>query len=592
MNRLNLKKTITIVLFGCLIASCSDFLDRQSPAYDSDGFYETEAGLRDGVVGIYNCVYMDGNVFAYYCPTLIYMDHFTGLCVERTENTTIGAGAGCTPDKSTIQSYWRVLYTIVARANAVIYGASKTIDNMSKTAKQYYSEAKVLRAYAYYNLISTWGDVPFFTQPVTVDQYQAGRTSKVDILNFIISDLEDAANYLPWTATSRGRVDKAVAYGLEARAALLGGSLDYDSKSAYYFGISADAANRVIGERHLANNFADLFTLNGQAKSDVRDEMLWELMYSSADTKKYHWVGLGQASRNYGQSSRHPTSLLADTYECIDGKRMDESSLYDPKHPNRNRDPRFKATLRMHGDTIDYYTATGVNKVIIEAYSMQTKFYSGSGKYWFYSNNSDINSSAAWTSFVNAGCGYLWQKYTGETTESLSAQTCNIAIMRYAEVLLTYAEAKIELGELDQSVYDAINAVRIRAGMPKVGSDRIGDQNKMRQLVRRERKVELALEGLHFVDMRRWGIGDLENEHPCYGIPLSTIKYEGMTDVPNFKTDERHDLNDIASYENYKSKLKVRDANRYWDSKFALWPIPQAEIDRDPNLTQNEGYTE
>ena len=164
--------------------------------------------------------------------------------------------------------------------------------------------------------------------------------------------------------------------------------------------------------------------------------------------------------------------------------------------------------------------------------------------------------------------------------------------MRYAEVLLTYAEAKIELNELENTVYDAINQVRNRVAMPDVSADRIGNQDKMRQLVRRERKVEFALEGLHHVDMRRWGIGDLENGQPTYGLPLPEIGYEGLTstDIPNFKTSERTDLNDIPNYDAYKSKLKVRDRNRFWNKKFELWPVPQLERDRNPNLSQNEGY--
>jgi hypothetical protein len=111
-------------------------------------------------------------------------------------------------------------------------------------------------------------------------------------------------------------------------------------------------------------------------------------------------------------------------------------------------------------------------------------------------------------------------------------------------------------------------------------------------LVRRERKVEFILEGLHFVDMRRWGIGDLENEKPSYGLPLPEIRYEGLnpTDIPDFKKTERHDLNDIANYDAYKGKLKMRDVNRYWEKKFELWPIPQIEKDRSSNLGQNEGY--
>jgi hypothetical protein len=112
----------------------------------------------------------------------------------------------------------------------------------------------------------------------------------------------------------------------------------------------------------------------------------------------------------------------------------------------------------------------------------------------------------------------------------------------------------------------------------------------MRQLIRRERKVELALEGLLFVDVRRWGISDMLNEHPSYGQPKTDIRYEGLeaTDIPNFKTDERHDLNDVPSYESYKDKLRVRDKNRFWASRFTWWPIPRLETDRDPNLTNPE----
>ena len=92
--------------------------------------------------------------------------------------------------------------------------------------------------------------------------------------------------------------------------------------------------------------------------------------------------------------------------------------------------------------------------------------------------------------------------------------------------------------------------------------------------------------------MRRWGIGDLENEKPMYGRPIEEIRYKGLseTDIPYFKKSDRHDLNDIPDYESYKEKLKVRDANRYWDAKFELWPIPQQELDRNPELVQNKGY--
>jgi hypothetical protein len=581
-----MKKTLLYSVIAATViglASCSDFLDKENPSYDANGFYKTEAGLKEGVTGVYPLLYFDMN---WAVPACIVLDHYTAYGLEQDENASIGAGGTLNPDNGKIQAFWSGEYAIVARANSVIYGAKDAINGMSSDAKQYYSEARVLRAYAYYNLVSAFGDIPFFTAPVTIDEYTSGRTEKAKIIDFLLQDLDSAAVYLPWTATERGRVDRSVAYGLAARIALFAGSFNVDNRGQEYFRRAADEANKVIGQRHLAKNFGDLFNLTGQAKSDVRDEALWELMYSSNGTKKTHTVGYGHSSRNYGSSVRFPSSLIIDTYECTDGKRIDESPLYDPKHPTRNRDPRFEATFAGHGDTVNYTNSDGASplKLIVNIYDAKTRFYPRRNA-WYSSENVDVTTSKP--TLVNNGVGYLWRKYANENTEQLMSSSCNLMLMRYAEILLTYAEAKIELGELDQSVYSAINQVRERAGMPDVASDRIGNVEKMRQLVRRERKVEFVLEGLLFVDVRRWGISDMLNEHPTYGQPLPTIKYEGMeaTDIPNFKTDSRHDLNDIASYEAYKEKLRVRDKNRYWDKKFTWWPIPRLETDRDPSLS-------
>ncbi|MDD4515820.1 RagB/SusD family nutrient uptake outer membrane protein [Massilibacteroides sp.] len=584
----SILKITLILLVGIIFGSCSDFLDREPSDYSSSGFYKSEAAIENGTSGVYNCIYMN---IGYSLPFNVTLDHYTGLAMERAENTTIGAGGALNPDNSSVQSFWSMLYVLVARSNSVIYGSTDYMEGLGDKAYQYVSEVRVLRAFAYYNLISTYGDIPFFTSPVTIDEYKDTRTSKVEVLDFILNELEESTAYLPWTASERGRVDKSFAYGLKARAALLGGSLDYGGKSAEYFRISADASSKVIGQRQLAKSFDDLFNITGQAKSDVRNEMLFELMYSNLGSRKTHVVGFGQVSRNTGQTGRHPSMLLADMFECTDGKRIDESPLYDPHHPQKNRDPRFHSTLWMHGDTVTVNNGSVVRHVL-NAYDMETPFYNFTTEEWEMKNNADINSAAAWASFCNAGSGYIWAKFSNEIAENISAQTCNIPIMRYAEVLLTYAEAKIELNELDNSVYEAINEVRNRVNMPNVSSDRIGNQDKMRQLVRNERKVELALEGLHQVDVRRWDIGDLENGQPSYGLPLPEIRYEGLSDnaIPNFTTSERHNLNNIASYDSYKEKLKVRDRNRFWDKKFNLWPIPQLEIDRNPNLTQNEGY--
>ena len=583
MNKMK-KFFYIFALMGLMFASsCSDFLDKQNPAYDSNGFYKTEAGLKEGTTGVYSLLYFDMN---WKVPAAIVLDHYTGYGLEQDENLSIGAGGSLNPNNGKIQTFWNGEYQIIARANSVISGAADAVEIMSDNAKQYYAEARVLRAYAYYNLVSAFGDVPFFSAPVTVDQYTAGRTDKQTIIDYIIKDLNDAAQYMPWTATERGRVDRSVAYGLIARIGLFAGSFNVGGKGNEYFRISANAAAKVMGHRHLASNFGDLFNLTGQAKADVRDEALWELMYSTEGTKRLHSVGYGHSSRNYGSSVRFPSSMIVDTYECKDGLRIDESPLYDPHHPTKNRDPRFHYTLAGHGDTVNYTNTDGANplKMVLNIYDEKTRFYPRRNA-WYSATNVDVTGTSP--SLVNNGVGYLWRKYADETTEQLMSSSSNLILMRYAELLLTYAEAKIELGELNDSVYNCIDQVRQRAGMPKVSADRKGNIDKMRQLVRRERKVELAMEGMLFVDVRRWGISDMLNEHPSYGQPLKTIKYEGLadTDIPNFKTDARHDLNDIPSYEAYKDKLRVRDRNRFWADRFMWWPIPQTDCDRDPNLT-------
>lgn len=585
-----------LAVLTILFTSCSDFLEREPTDYSTTGFYKSEEAIRDGASGVYNLMYMDDlGGFGYNLPFTVYSDHFTPFALERAENTTIGAGT-LNPDLAAVSSLWNRLYIWIARANSVIEGSKDYIDGLSNRAKHYEAEVRVLRALAYYYLIATYGDVLFYTAPVTVDQYADERTDRAVILDFILEDLDFAAENLDWTAPNRGRVDKSVAYGLKARAALLGGSLNYGGKGASYFEIAASAAQRVIGQRGLANNYDDLFNLSGQAKADVRNENLMEIMYSNVGgSVKNHVIGFGQISRNTGQTGRHPAMLLADTYECIDGKRIDESPLYNPKYPQGNRDPRFHSTLWMHGDTVTVFNGALVTQVL-SAYDNETAFFNyGTGE-WEMRPNFDVNvaaHAAAWASFCNAGSGYIWAKFSNETTENISAQTCNVPVMRYAEILLSYAEAKIELNQLDQSVYGAINEVRARVGMPNVSADRIGNQQKMLQLVRRERKVEFALEGLFFVDMRRWGIGDLVNGQPSYGRPIDEVRYEGLsaTDIPNFKKSDRHDLNDIANYDAYKQKLTVRDLNRHWNNAYNLWPTPQIERLRNPNLSQNQGYT-
>ena len=599
-----MKKSIYILFVAAAssLASCSDFLDKHSSAYDSDGYYKTDAGLDEGVTAIYRIVPFNLN---WDVPPTMVQDVYTAYGLETTENRTIGAGGGLTPDQSYVNSYWSGHWGIVGRANSVLEGTRDDSEDLSDDYRRLKAEAKILRAYGYYNLVTTFGDIPFFTKSVTPSEYTVGRTDKKYIVDYLINDLTEIAesDVLEWTASVRGHVDRATAYALLSRFALFAGSLDFGGEGQAYFRKAADAAKQVMDHRELATNFADLFTLDGQKKADVRSEMIWELCYEADVRRHFHRTRLGHTSRTAGGSTvRFPSQLLADTYECIDGLRIDQSPLYDPQKPTQKRDLRFRQTLLAHGDTMVYSNNGGASviKLIINAYDSKARVFPGprNPKLWGTKDNADVTGTEA--SFCRHGSGWLWNKYNEDLAESCAESTCDISIIRAAEVYLTYAEAMIEMGKYeDASVLEAINAVRRRAGQPVIDSkacvagESLGDlsvQDKFRQRVRRERKCELDMEGVIFTDVRRWQIGDITNEFPSYGNPIADIKYEGLeaTDIPNFSyglDPHRSNLNDVAHYEHYKDKLRVRDENRFWAPRFQWWPIPRVDTDRDPNLT-------
>lgn len=588
-----MKNIIYSILAASAVFSlpgCSDFLDRKSSAFETDGFFATEVGMEEGVTGVYNKVPFELN---WGVPPTMVQDVYSPYGLQNEENTTIGAGAGLTPDQSYVASYWSGHWAIIARANSVLDGALEDLSGTTADYRRNVAECKVLRSYAYYNLVQAYGDIPFFTSSVTPDGYGASATDKTEITDYMIRELREVAaeGILEWPNTVRGRVNQATCYALMARWALLAGSHDFGGKGQEYFRTAAEAAAEVMKHRGLANNYGDLFTIAGQLQPSTQDEIIWEIPYMDGAVRKYHRTRLGNTSNSIGGSTvRFASALLANTFECIDGKRIDESPLFDPAHQSLNRDPRFKETIVMHGDTVEY--DYGNKKWVLNVYDDKTRAYPHPlTKQWYSTSNPDVVNPKI--SIATSGNGYLWNKYNRDMTEASPSESfIDIIIMRAAEMYLTYAEAKIELNQLNDSVYEAINKVRRRAGMPEFDEARKGNQDKMRQIVRRERKVELAMEGVLVTDFRRWHIGDITNAKPVYGMPIDEIRYEGLTkaDMPSFTTTSRHDLNDVSDYTLVADKYKSRDLKRFWEERFTWWPIPRTDLDRDPNLSNPEGY--
>ena len=231
----------------------------------------------------------------------------------------------------------------------------------------------------------------------------------------------------------------------------------------------------------------------------------------------------------------------------MDGKTIKESTNYNPKDPYKDRDPRLAATIIYPGC-----------------------LYEGS-----YFNSIDIKDPTGdyYAPYGRSKTGYHPRKYIDNLSDYADMWNTgmNAIVMRYAEVLLMYAESKIELGQIDESVYKALNDIRKRAGMLEVDRTVYNNQAKMRELVRRERRVELAMEGLRWFDICRWRIAEEVMPGQVYGALLGTV--DAGTGALNL-TNER-----------IKVEIRLFDP-----AKNYLWPIPQSVIDATPAIEQNPGY--
>jgi len=574
-----MKKHIVTLLITAIVSitACNEeVLDLESLTEPTDvSFFSNEQELDLALTGVYNSVVWQGG---YNLPVQVNMDNgATDIGLVRggyvgMEQLGAGSHSASTGGFSSIYSH---LYRGVGRANNLIQNLDRAADVVSaEKLQQIETEAIVLRAYFYHYLIELFGDVPY-TEELAASSEDAllPRTPKSTIVDNLLADLQDAAQLLPDTPAQDGRVHKNFALGLRARIALYAGR----------YAEAAASAKQVIdnGSYGLHPDYRELFTLDGTGSDEIMFVM--PFMDGFATTS----FPLAQGSRNRGSfSTVVPTQSMVDSYEATDGLPIDESAVYDPSMPFANRDPRLEATIILpqsewaglifesHPDSLIYRLTDGAE---------------GGG-------NRDSRNVSWPASFA----GYLWKKYTNEEAQLMRQNWSeqDFMLMRYAEILLIYAEAKIELGETDASVLDAMNQVRARAygtsvddvvNYPAVTTT---SQSELRRIVRRERKVELANEGFRLFDIRRWEIADIVVPRVIYGRILDPstatlvpeIDENGLVDYSG--VESQYDLNTDGRFPNAQNRV-------FNNPRDYLLPIPQSEIDTyegsGASLEQNPG---
>ncbi len=587
---------ITTLLAAFTMSSCNKFLDRKPlDASSSSTFLSNLAEMEQGLVGTYASSMW---VIANNTPMHYAIESSTDMALKRGGNAedliAMGDGGPFLVNNAITIAAWNQAYKLVQRANQQIVGMENGKANVSAVVyNRIKAEALVLRAWGYFHLMTWFGDVPYYrSMPKVEEVLQAQRTPVATIVAEMYKDLDEAVAAFDAAGTSPvqtiGRVNKGVALGLKAKLALL----------IKDFRTAASATKIIIdaGQYGLNPRFTDLFTLSGQTANNSR-EILFAQTYPLDVNEPQNWMAVIGVPRQVtnSQSSLFPSQNLVDQFEGKDGQRIDVSTVYDPANPRLNRDNRLKWSIYMPGDTMVHFASKTValpynnlrERTIFNIYSnVRRKFNWSTSVYNDVTTNNDwIGAQAAGIQWqVSAtgnigGVGYVWNKYNDSTQYTFESRVGFIT-MRYADILLMYAESKIELNEIDASAITAINLVRARAGQP---ASVIGSQTAMRTLIRRERAVEFAGEGLRLFDLRRWDIYEKANSGPVVGISLNPAVPAAR---PSFDADN------IPSYTaSVNQRIRFRNQTRNNSNvKYKLWPIPQAEIDNNSKIKQNLGW--
>lgn len=485
---------------------------------------------------------------------------------------------------ATAKDYWDIAYRNIARANTILERMDQAVSDgiiSTEQARQYAAEALFIRGSMYARLVFFFGDVVYTETTLDLDEaYQLGRTPKSEIIPNIYRDYDEAAEVLPieYHPNVSARATKGAAYAMKARFALYMGDWE----------IAAEAAKKCIdlGVYEMHPDYHDLF-LPTTANSS---EGIFTLPYS-VELGQMLSTSMVQArtTRNAGGfASNYPSWELLCAYLCTDGLPIDESPLFNPRNPFENRDPRLAATIVEFGTEhlgFIYDPHPDARQVLnTNTGTMQTN-----------NDNRAVTIHASYNGLVRRkGVDMSWTASNGFRSDP------DKIIIRLADVYLIYAEAKIELNEIDQSVRDAINTVRARAyGVTHTNTSAYpavtaSTQTELRKAIRFERRMEFPYEGLRYMDLIRWRLAEKVFNQASYGLLdppelAARVINQGLWFFPETPSVDEDGLPDFdALFQAGYIKLIVRRA--FDPDRQYLWPIPANELIINPNMTQNPNY--
>lgn len=538
MNKILYTAFAALLLIG--LSGCSDFLDKEpKTALSPNTFWKTESDLRLGLNNLY------ANMNRSYTLDNQSIDCFAAI------GNTVSSG---TYTAANTDGIWTTAYNNLR----VVYDFLENYDKaeVSDAVKaRYRGEALFFKAYFYFNLIKRFGDVPYAdkTLDLTSEELYGPRTDKKQILDIILADLAEAEVAVPQKSAMKndvGRITKGAIQALTARIALYFGTwykYHGGADGTKYLTAARDAARRLIDSKEYSiyPDYRNLFLLPGEDSS----EHILSFRYSD-ETGAYNARIRGVIV----DFIQEPTKHLADAFLCKDGLPIGKSAYkvdYLPLGKEfDNRDPRMALTIWRPGDSFR-------GSDFVPNLANQTK------------------------------TGYMFKKYGDEDSYANIQSKIDEILIRYAEVLLTYAEATYELnGNISDADLDiSVNAIRDRfAGnpdcLPHLTNAFVAAHGlDMLEEIRRERRVELCAESLRYDDLIRWKTAEKELPQSILGAKFDAEAYPNMTAGKDV----------ILNSDGF---ILVQDGkSRTFDpAKDYLFPLPLREVRLNPQLTQNPGW--
>lgn len=578
-----------LLLAGAMVVSgCnSDFLDTVPSSSISSSATWTSSNLAMGVVnGVYQQLYHDFDCDGY---DVAAFDTYTE--VMDVDVNWVGGISPFTVGTATVNSgvftrYWKNFYEGIYRANDVIANIGHVPDMSDADKGRLIAECKVLRAYNYFRLNALWQGVPIYTEPMMVGNTKKGRSSAEEVWKQVITDCTDAIDeanlpdkYSP-TDAHYGRATKGAAYTLRGKAYMW--LKDYAHAEADF--------RHVTGMGYsLFPDYASMFT----EENEKNDEYILQYQYEDQE-------GLGNSlARGYGNrcsveyswNNYIPNPCFVDSYETVDGKPFSIDDII-PGYSSMTDKQRIvyylrdglttdeKNTQQEIGADMSKYLSSGNEARILRVYDnrdprMKANFITPYSTYVGGATGTDHTYTLRWPyrgfdaaapydlrTDTNAKFYYLWRKFVlvGHQHKDHDNSPIDYPIFRYADVLISLAEALNEQNKTTEAI-TYINQVRARAGVALLNSNtytQVHGQADMRTRIQNEYGWEMAGENVLYYNELRWKTWKEKKFD----------KADGMTEIWGSKTYH----------------------NNWVDEYLYKWAVPQAEIERNRNLHQNDGW--